>query len=232
MDHHLSPGPVKEPQYGSLDTLTRSLHFPDFQLCYDQKKMATRPIKMGKNSYLGGIGEILWFGPSLSTTFDHNWYGNVSFIISLQDLVDRFGSNFYYVDKQEFETHIASRTILSKKSLTTLPRVDTSTYGSPIFKESNRHWQHVTKCRSSRFGTILQHRLEIAIEADSNDCKWIYKQATIKPNSHHLANTMGIGFGSTACHRYNTFNKNCPYQLSRDMTFQKLMTEYPLYNFK
>ena len=172
---------------------------------------------------------MLWFGPSFKDLFEHNWYGNVSFIITLDKLVSRFGPNFYYLDKQEFPTHTASRVVLSKRSLS-LTKVDISLDGAPLKRVTafyNTHWSHVSKCESSLYGVIVPHKLEIGIEVSGDDCSWIYAESKIEANSHFLANTDGVGFSTITCHRYNTFGNLCPYNMSKEMSYEKLCKDYP-----
>lgn len=227
MAHHQSPGPISEPQYETVTSFSRCLHYPDYRLCFDNKRMMPRRIKMNRYSSLSAVDQVLWFEPSLSSLDQHNWYGNATFIIGLDELIQRFGPNFYYIDKQEFETHTASRVVLSKKS-PTLTKVDLNLEGSPIKKVYSR-WFGAMTCKSSIYDKMVPHKLEVAIEVDPEDCEWIYKRAKVEPNNHDLANTK-IGFGSRTCHRENTFGRTCSFAVSREEMRKKLEEECPDYN--
>ena len=173
--------------------------------------------------------QVVWFGPSLESLNEHNWYGNVSFVISLDTLISRFGPSFFYLDKQEFENHTASRIILSSRSLT-LPKVNLDEYGAPLKRLGYSHyitWHYVKHCMSRTYRKMVQHNLEIGIEVTVDDCYWIYQTSTIDANNHYYANLSGTRFGTCTCHRYNTFNCICPDALDEQKAKAKLKADYP-----
>lgn len=179
--------------------------------------------------------QVLWFEPSLKSLHEHNWYGNVSFVISMDTLISRFGPNFYYFDKEEFETHTTSKIILSNRSLT-LAKVDLEmnerrTGAALLLHRTDwgyggNSWLQVIRCRSNHYGTMVIHNLEIGIDVTYDDCFWIYEASSIDANNHEFANT-GIGPSTFTCHRYSKLNNQCPYACDKEMAFNKLKLDYP-----
>ena len=58
MAHHMSPGPLSEPEYDNLFELTRSLHFGDFDACHRDKQMQSRRIRRSKHNYVTEVNEV------------------------------------------------------------------------------------------------------------------------------------------------------------------------------
>ena len=167
--------------------------------------------------------QVLWFGPSRSSLNDHNWYGNVSFQISMNQLCYKFGTNFFYIDKQELSTHTATRLVLaSSETLNGFNRVDLHEVGSPLQFDWGS-WKYVSQCESA-YG-LLPHELEIGIQADEEECKWLYQNCSVEGNDHSDVNKFDIcRFEPHKCHRYNTFSKTCPFPLNKTAADEKLKT--------
>lgn len=168
---------------------------------------------------------MLWFGPSKPAS-DHNMYGNVSFSISMKDVVDRFGSRFYYIDQLEFKTHSATRILLSNKDHDQLEEVDFSEQGSPL---KRRRWRHVAKC-DSEHSSVHPHEVEIGIEVNKDDCRWLYSACSVEGSNHSCANSLAgrsKQFKNHVCHRFNTFGMKCPYSFEEDYAQTYLEERFP-----
>ena len=159
---------------------------------------------------------MLWFSPSQASLYEHNPYGNVSFEVSMNDVASRFKYTYYYLDKIEFENRISTRIILSKKALN-LTEIDMKNGSAPI-KIEDFSYKYAIRGASTTYSAVKKHILEIGVDVDDDDCKWLYNRATISTNDHSRANHPGGMFGDREllCHKYNTFSNTCPYPLSKD----------------
>ena len=157
----------------------------------------------------------MWFAPSKPET-ENNFYGNVSFKISFDEIISRYGRQFYYVDRADYNTHIVTRIVLTNRRLN-LDKVDCNSADSPLQRDASGNWSHAKACRSMY--NELPHELEIALDATPEDCAWVFKNCNILINNHSDANTPGYckGFSPHICHRYNTFGNRCPYSINNEL---------------
>ena len=166
---------------------------------------------------------MLWFGPSLSPE-QHNKYGNISFTISIDRLLKRFGNHFFYLDQSLFASHTCTRLFLPKDpGISSLNYVDIFSDES-ILRQVGDKWQHVSKWQGSSL-----HELELAIEVNSDDCSWLYHQCILEPTEHSLANSKRLSFfryDSQICHHYNNYNLHCPNDYSRNEAKSILREEF------
>jgi len=160
---------------------------------------------------------------------NHNWYGNVTFQISMNKVAYKFGTKFHYIDRQEFSTHTSTRIILLDDSTNPSQSVYENQglsvmshilHGAPVMREWGS-WRYVSKCTSA-YGTV-PHEVEIGIKASPENCKWLYENCTITGNNHSECNQGVLGsFAPHKCHRFNTFKNACPYQLTKEEADKKL----------
>ncbi|XP_018008272.1 uncharacterized protein LOC108665973 [Hyalella azteca] len=204
------------PQYESFTTVSRCIHFADFHNCWERKALVTRPLSSTIISCRGL--QVLWMAPSKKTT-EHNFYGNMTFTIDFNELLEYVRpANMYYVDQIKFSQHMVTRILLTRHSYSHLKSVNTSAEGSPLKAMNARYgtprdWQHATSCHVD--GRMKPHELEIAFNPSGNDSSWLFRKCRISANNHSKANTASyIGtYADHVCHRFNTFRCQCPHSL-------------------
>ena len=158
---------------------------------------------------------------------EHNFYGNVSFSMDMMKIVNYFDSNMYYIDSLEYKTHTATRVLLTDKDYdNTLKTVDLYEEGSPL----KRHrWRHASTCYS-KYSPVHPHEVEVAIEVDKEDCRWLYEECDVEVNNHSCANMKKPGTNSYnphQCHRFNTFGMKCPYDYDEFSAHVVFRSHYP-----
>ncbi|XP_018008269.1 uncharacterized protein LOC108665969 [Hyalella azteca] len=200
------------PYYEDINTITHCLHWDLFE---NTRNLGKFLPSMTLRKRHGIHSQILWFSPTKSMDVQ-NRYGNVSFTIPMYDIVSRFGENFYEVDEMSFSDRRCVRVLLAKTAPLTRSRIDTSSSDASIYKMS--YWSYAFKKESCG----VPNELEIAIEVDDADCRWLYTRCKMEPNNHSLANTQGFGRHTNVCQRHNHFSRNCPYALSLWETKMKL----------
>ncbi|XP_018028177.1 uncharacterized protein LOC108683373 [Hyalella azteca] len=197
---------LSNPQYESFTSIGRCIHFADFHDCWERKDFVTRRL----NSTISSCGfQVLWMAPSKTTT-EHNFYGNMTFTIDFNELLDHVRpANMYYVDQIMFNQHMVTRILLTRHSYPRLKSVNTSAADSPLKATygSPRGWQHATSC--SVYGRMQPHELEIAFDPTGSDSSWLFRKCRISANYHSKANTGAYH----VCHRFNNFGAQCPHSL-------------------
>lgn len=133
------------------------------------------------------------------------------------NLIPEFGDQFYYLDQMDFSTHTSTRLLLSDNDYGFLDVVDLKEYGSPLRR---RRWEHAVMCRSETYECDLPHVLEVAIEVNDRECKWLYNNCKVESNNHSMANVSyntgnDNAYQSDVCHRHNFFGRECPTPFSK-----------------
>ena len=170
--------------------------------------------------------QILWFAP-MKDLSEHNFYGNVSFTLNMMRIVNHFGSKMYYIDSFVYKTHTATRLLLTKRDYDyTFKPVDLYEEGSPL----KRHrWRHASTCYS-KYSPVHPHEVEVAIEVDIEDCRWLYRECKVAVNNHICANTKKPrtnSFRPHQCHRFNYFGVECPFDYDEFSAGVVLRSHYP-----
>ena len=154
----------------------------------------------------------------------HNFYGNVSFIVSWKNVLDNFGCRLYFIDQTFYSGRSYTRLLLTKKNYDrTFAKVDLDLHGSALLKQFDEYL-HVTRCScKQRSGS---HKLQIGIEADRRDGEWLFANCSLFSNDHSKANSFIASriprnrvsakrYESFACFLYNTMlKKECPNRYS------------------
>ncbi|XP_018024719.1 uncharacterized protein LOC108680417 isoform X2 [Hyalella azteca] len=223
---HFKPVQVlADPLYAKLDEISRCLHFDDFLLNYQKENLIPALID---NSHKKLRKKVLWFSP-MQPRSEHNYFGNVSFIIKWESVLKNFGPNLYLLDQAIFNRRSFTRVVLTRDKYDELTEVDLHSEGSPLLK-SESGYSHATECMNR----VNQgpHELQIAIEVDEDDMKPFFYDFKICSNNHSEANSIYKGpdadeaystFESFKCYKYNTkLKKKCPYQYTLDVCQEAL----------
>lgn len=173
---------------------------------------------------------ILWFSPTVPSMEHHNWFGNVSFVIDWNVLLDKMGPHLYMIDEIVFPNP-CSRVLLSKEDNTRARglrevRLDST---SSVLKHVNGIYYHNT-----HKAMLGRHQLHIGLEVDLDEARWLFQHSSMFANDHTAANystldhhgyevAMVTGeirkYGDYSCYKYNTVrNTECPNRCSKEET--------------
>ncbi|XP_018007822.1 uncharacterized protein LOC108665563 [Hyalella azteca] len=213
--------PLENASYAELDEITRCVHFDDFKDAVREELLEPQPLR---NSHKPLRRKVLWFAPSLPIS-KHNFYGNVSFTIKWETVLQKLGPNLYLIDQSVYKERSYTRVVLTKHNYDgVLTRVNLDADGSPM-KKSWFGFHHASRCD----GRVSSgpHELQIAIEADQADAKWLYSECKVAANNHSEANSHSrhhkrfdgkdTNFESFKCYKFNTArNCECPFEWTLD----------------
>ena len=177
--------------------------------------------------------QVLWFGVSKNSPCENNKHGNVSFTLSIERIMKKFGSKFLYLDQTYNRSHTTTRMVLAKSDgdlESELQVVDHSDRGSGLMSNSSG-MHHATKCLN-RLGYPLPHEVEVAIEVYPEDCSWLYHQCTVEANDHSLANARQLSlwrYDPNVCHQYNNYDRYCSYKYDWKLAKDYLEIKFPNY---
>ncbi|XP_018021690.1 uncharacterized protein LOC108677898 [Hyalella azteca] len=226
MAHHMEAELLDGVRYVNLDEISRCLHLSDFDRCYRRSTLIPHRL----NSEIVDtrfVKPVLWFSPAMPSEY-HNMYGNVSFTISMSDLLRSFSFNFYYIDRIEFDTHTSTRVLFTEKNYDNVfETIDFKEYGSPLKRS---RWRHAIQCESG-YSDYHSHKVEIAIEANREDRDWLYESCDLVANNHSCANILTFSnnrarYDPHVCHRYNLFGRPCPSNFFPEHTRSILCLQY------
>ncbi|XP_018024614.1 uncharacterized protein LOC108680321 [Hyalella azteca] len=220
--------PLDNPSYTDLDEISRCVHFDDFEEA--TRKQALVPQRLS-NSHTRLRQQVLWFAPS-NSSYEHNFYGNVSFTIKWETVLHKLGPNLYLIDQAIYNSRSYTRVVFTANNYDgTLKKVDLDSNDSPMTK-SWSGFRYASYCKNKvKRGP---HELQIAIEVDDADIKWLYLNCRAVANNHSDANTPSYGehrrrdgkesnFQSYKCFKFNTAqNRECPYQWTQDECEEKI----------
>ncbi|XP_018024711.1 uncharacterized protein LOC108680413 [Hyalella azteca] len=240
MLHFVSVKPIKDPTYEELDEISRCVHFDDFENAVRKKYLAPQSLI---NSHRHLQRQVLWFAPSQSSS-EHNFYGNVSFTIKWETVLEKLGPNLYLLDQAVYNDRSFTRVLVTKNNYDgKLKKVRLNSNDTPMTK-SDSGFRHVSYCENNERGG--PHELQIAIEVDAADAKWLYSECKVSSNNHSDVNSLHSGhnarnsgtisnFESFKCFKFNTAQKcQCPYPWTQDQCEERtralLRPVYPAQN--
>lgn len=225
--------------YSPFTYVTRCLHLSDLSSCYRQRALVPQPLPAGVTVEDRPHAAVVWFQPSKST-LEHNWNGNVSFVMPINKIKSRFGANFYSLDQEVHSpTHTISRVLISTSNVSItkgtsssrLQKVSLNTAsGSPI-RLCYGSWQHASRCRLQGSTTSLTHDLDIGIIVTPDDCGWLYSESFVDVNDHSSANSRCSNweqYNPCLCRQYNSLGNVCPDECTRFETQRRIEEEFPL----
>ncbi|XP_047737150.1 uncharacterized protein LOC108665557 isoform X2 [Hyalella azteca] len=208
--------PLVNPTYAYLDEISRCVHFDDFQEAVQKGMLVPQRVTNGRTKLRC---QVLWFAPSRSSS-DHNFFGNVSFTVRWETVQQKLGPNLYFIDQAVFNSRSCTRVLLTKKNYDgRFRKVDLNVLHSPLQK-CRPGFIYVSHCMNKvRNGP---HVLEIAIEVNDADARWLYLNCRQVANNHSEANTRvrnARTYGPESkvqgnkCLKFNAAqNLVCPYQ--------------------
>ena len=172
--------------YEEMESVTRCLHWEDFMESFEKKMLVPQQVR---DSKVFQSDNVLWFAPTAPME-DHNMFGNVSFVIDWEHLLNKMGPHIYEIDQALFNDHSYTRLLLTKEEYTGVnPKLHKVNLDSPnsVLKNENRIYSHIViaQCKTGRTGP---HQLQIAVEADKSDARWLFENCSIFANDHKQAN--------------------------------------------
>ncbi|XP_018007804.1 uncharacterized protein LOC108665550 isoform X2 [Hyalella azteca] len=208
--------PLVNPAYAYLDEISRCVHFDDFKEAVLKEMLVPQRVTNGRTKLRC---RVLWFAPSHSSS-DHNFFGNVSFTIKWETVLQKLGPNLYFIDQAVFNSRSCTRVLLTRKKYHgRFRKVDLNSFHSPL-QNCRPGFIYVSHCMNKvRNGP---HVLEIAIEVNDADARWFYLNCRQVANNHteanpHVGNARTYGPESiiqgNKCFKFNAAqNLVCPYQ--------------------
>ncbi|CAL4121764.1 unnamed protein product [Meganyctiphanes norvegica] len=193
---------ANENDYEEFTEIERTLHLDDM---VNHNTTTFSPIiTNGRRSYIKGKGSVLWFSIAKPKE-EHHWYGNVSFIIKLQDLLEHFLSTkkMYFMEIIERRSSLLSRVILTSRKLKSLKpaiQFEPSEVGFPLFKSAEGMYHSLKTLPDYNKGHELEFMIDIA---DKQEAQWIYSNCRKVVVNHSLGNT-GAEY---TCHNYHIFGQ-------------------------
>ncbi|XP_018024708.2 cell wall protein AWA1 [Hyalella azteca] len=222
--------PLKNPEYAQLEKISRCVHFDDFDEAISKKMLVPQLLS---NSRTKLEQQVLWFAPSQAST-EHNFYGNVSFTIKWETVLQKLGPNLYLIDQAIYNARSFTRVVFTRKNYDRiLKKVDFDSEDSPMTK-SWSGFRHASHCMNKvSWGP---HELQIAIEVIDVEARWLYLNCKLVVNDHSNANIASKGrrrrwdkkvanFESYNCFKFNTAqNSECPYKWTADECMRHIKT--------
>ena len=184
-------------------------------------KICPKP-KLVTNNFVLLSGQVLWFAP-LKPLHDHNFYGNVSFVIDFKIVLNELGSNLYLIDQAIYSNNSFTRILLTRKNYKMLEKLTNSRMkqeGSAIKKSNRGNYHHVSQCQCNQY--FGNHELQIGIESTAADAQWLFKYCSAIANSHsdvnvHKSRGSGKKYVSYKCFKYNTAQDlPCPFPFNEE----------------
>ncbi|CAL4121756.1 unnamed protein product [Meganyctiphanes norvegica] len=221
--------------YEPFTDIERCVHIQDV-LDFNKHSLSTSRISRKDKSHLENKGfDVLWFGIS-STQSSHHVYGNISFVIRLQTLLDKFRSSrkLYYLETVERFDSVMSRLIFTSRSINELGpanMLDMRRVGYPLFQDSCGTYYHLKSIPGYRHG----HNIEILIDMPRtrpSDAKWLFDSCRKIPVNHQHANFLNFQTGKyrvCICYKYNNRQKECPFPFSEEQTCSHMKRECPAF---
>lgn len=176
----------------------------------------------------------MWFAPTAKSMDQHNFYGNVSFVIEWAELLKKMGPYLYWIDQAIYNRDSYTRILLTKNRHCELVELDLYSDGWALKKEHNQNYYHIDRayCKTS----IGPHELQIGVEVTNADAIWAFQNCVLLANNHSSANTLarnqrvaynGIKkkYAPYKCFRYNTAqNTECPDKYTKEETERFLVS--------
>ena len=185
------------------------------------------------------VFQILWLTPGVGD--GHNSSGNVSFTAEWQTVNNVLGPNLYLLDQIVKADRIQSRILLTKSKYDGVFRkLSSSEYSlKSLILESDDNEFYYCLSRKLSGGCQVLHDISIAVEADEDECEWLYNMSKVFCNDHFYINIPATErrkrkdgrlqrYKLFKCHKYNTLsNTLCPYQGLKSDVQEKLMARCP-----
>ena len=220
---------VSLQDYEFFNKLERSIHLKDVLLQNSNSLLASE-ISTKDNSYIQNLGiKVLWFGVSRQHPSENHFYGNVSFIISLDKLLNYFQGTykFYLLETLDLKTHIVSRVFLTSRPLEDLPpaiEVNFEELGYPLYQDKAGNFYHLKDIAGYAYGHFVEFMIDIRSDSD---CKWIYDNSQRIAVNHAQANTFcGSDLPTLICHEFNKKGHVCPSPFSRKQVISKICSNF------
>ncbi|KAF2350097.1 hypothetical protein FHG87_019145 [Trinorchestia longiramus] len=210
--------PLTDATYADLDTIGRCVHFDDFEEAHKKGFLVPQPLS---NSHTRLSQKVLWFAPCQPMSC-HNYYGNVTFVIKWETVQQSLGPYLYLIDQAIYNSRSFTRVVFTRNRYTNLTSVDLDSNESPMIK-SWKGFQHATYCMNKhRHGA---HELQIGIEVNEAESRWLLQNCSPMANDHSLANTPFTGNHlrkSGANYKYESYRKlkfyrGCTYRLINNL---------------
>ena len=116
----------------------------------------------------------------------HNFYGNVSFVIDWEDVLEKLGPHIYLIDQAVYRNRSFTRILLTSKNYHQLQEMTNMNMDGIAIKNSYGQFYHLSKCLNTE--RIGFHELQIGIEATDADARWLFGNCMAEANDHSFVN--------------------------------------------
>lgn len=205
-------------RYKEFSCVIRTVHFEDYKRIRSIEKLDPQPLK--KSTHLRQTMpdlEVLWFG---MPSDGHNWYGNVSFVVDLDLLLQKLSLRTYFIEVVDYRTQSASRLLLTSKTYEHLREFDPQIKGGPWFVDENKKNKYLTLARRCRAAEWNGHTLELMLELTDSEAKEVFAMASVEAADHSEANDEG--YMKCRKHRSGRYWTECPTPWSKDVASRKI----------
>ncbi|CAL4124173.1 unnamed protein product [Meganyctiphanes norvegica] len=221
---------VSLQDYEIFNKLERSMHLEDVLLRNSNSLLASE-VSTKDDSFIQNRGiQVLWFGVSRQHPSENHFYGNVSFIISLDKILKDFQDNFniYWLESLDLKSHFVSRVFLTSKPLDDLHpaiAINFKELGFPLYQDRSGNFYHLKNMPGYEHGHVVEFMIDVRSDSD---CKWIFDNSQRLAVNHTKANTFsGNDFSTLACHEFNKRRLVCPSSFSRKQVKLKVCCSLP-----
>ena len=205
---------IYDSRFEKFTKIDRTVHVSDYEDCYEEKQIIPHKIHPDSNSKLCRYHYlILWFHVARHPS-KHNYFGNISFRIRLDDVLERFGSKvkMIYLETVKIGGNYVSRIFITRKPSRRFPEGIKMNYmkkgNFPLYRDPvDNCYHHAVTCN----GRI--HNLEFIIDAIYYQIpKWLYIHCDEIAVNHEEANTTHRNgcYRKYVCHKHNKFGNKCP----------------------
>ncbi|KAF2366995.1 hypothetical protein FHG87_002269 [Trinorchestia longiramus] len=220
--------PLSYPEYADLNDIGRCVHIDDLQETLEKLFLVPQPLT---NSHKHLRRRVLWFAPCQSMS-SHNYYGNVTFVISWKTVLQKLGPRIYLLDQAIYHSTSYTRVVLTNRNYDKkFEKVDLNSDNSALIK-SRKRFRYAKSCLNNA-QNHGPHELQIAIEIDESSARWLLYNCRLVANDHSQANTpfpgtkdkrkRRIEFDSFKCFKFNTQNNTCPYEFNIEQSKESVL---------
>ncbi|XP_047737197.1 uncharacterized protein LOC108664709 [Hyalella azteca] len=202
------------PQYLPLERLSRCVHLEDAIEIITEEHLPSSTIASNRKKEVADI-KVLWC-QGMWPVRRHNMFGNVSFYLDWEEVLERFGPNIYCLNigrtqKDEIRTQL----LVTRKTYTTLQKLDLHTHGSALLLGTDGRMLRAVSYQQGSH--TVTHITQIALEDLDDDGRWFYASCDKMCNDHM---TKEHHF----CFKYNIMRKKkpCPSPLKAGDTWMLL----------
>lgn len=219
--------------YTQFEEVVRTIHFDDY--VSGRGRLVPNCLSKKSHSHLTETMKNengLWFGMNENVNtrmFDHNWYGNVNFIINFNDFLNTWKHwQVYFMEIIEYRSSNASRLLLTNVNHdlpVELPVYNPRSWGGPWYRrqDGTNFFLHNARRYQNKSQNNYDHKVELFFVLSSEEIDLLMNMSRTEAADHQGANSGS----SHMCKKYRSGLKRdewkiCPSPWSAEKTQEKL----------